>query len=121
LGRYADFINGYRDETEVMYIFNRCRHMTQTPAEAADILYEIEEAAKLKADSVVNNSNLGNETTARIIEESVPFAKDVAFITKLPLLFTTVPDGMSAFVPNPFPIKIYVKKIWEEGAENIAE
>ena len=44
----------------------------------------------------------------------MPFAREVARIAGLPLLFTAVPEGISVEnIENPFPVKIYVKKPWE--------
>ena len=61
LGGYADSIAaaGF----EMLYVVNRYRNLTQTPAEAAALLAEIEGASHLRATGVVNNSNLRDLTT----------------------------------------------------------
>lgn len=112
LGRYSNALMRYKDETEIIYIINRRRYLTRSPAEAAELMYDIEKASKLRASAIVNNTNLGEETTAETIEESVGFAEEVSDITGRPLLYTTVPEGISASVPRPFQVKVYVKKIW---------
>jgi hypothetical protein len=114
LGRYSETLSKYEDETEVIYIINRRRYLTRSPAEAAELMYDIEKASKISVSSIVNNTNLGEETTAEIIEESVGFAEEVSDITGRPLLYTTVPEEIEASVPRPFPVKIYVKKIWDK-------
>ncbi|MDE6133574.1 MAG: cobalamin biosynthesis protein CobQ, partial [Oscillospiraceae bacterium] len=61
------------------------------------------------------NTNLLYETTAEVLESSQQFADEIAEKAGLPLEYTCVPMGISAEVTNPFPVEIYVKKIWENG------
>ncbi|MCL2023202.1 MAG: ParA family protein [Oscillospiraceae bacterium] len=84
LGRYSGILgeNGY----EMRYVINAFRPMTDTAQKCAEILAEIEQASRLKAASVVNNSNLGRETTATHILSSMAFAREVCRLTGLPLL-----------------------------------
>jgi hypothetical protein len=92
-------------EYVMYYVFNRYRYMTQTPAEALDLLYEIETVSKLKHTALINNSNLGDETTPKIIEDTLSYGKELSEISGLPLLFTSNYDKN---------IDIFVKKIWED-------
>lgn len=79
---------GYR----MLYVVNRYRALSQTPAEAASLLEEIETASRLKATGLVNNSHLGVETTLPGLLAAVGFAQETARLTGLPLLFSTAPD-----------------------------
>ncbi len=114
LGQFSEKISrvGY----EMYYVVNYYRNLTRTPDEAAEILREIEAACNLKATAVVNNSHLCDQTDAETVKKSMPFARETARIAGLPLLFTAVPEGVSdKNIENPFPVKIYVKKPWEDG------
>lgn len=113
VSRYADGLAAYGDELEMIYVVNMYRYLTGTPEEAVQFMNEISAAARLKHTAVVNNSNLADETTAEVIEKSVPYAKKVCELTGLPLLYTVVPRGMKLDVPNPFEANVYVKKLWE--------
>lgn len=77
---------------EMIYIINRNRVLSQTPEEAAGFLREIEQASRLKATLVVNNSHLAVDTTLETALSSVEFAKETAKLCGLPLLYSTVPD-----------------------------
>jgi hypothetical protein len=49
---------------------------------------EIETACGLRVSEIVNNSNLGTETTAETIEKSLDFAQQVSEKVALPIAFT---------------------------------
>lgn len=89
LGRYSEKINSYADK-DIFYVVNKFRSLTSTPEECAQILYEIESAARIRATAVVNNSHLQQLTKPGDIESSVSFAEKTAEILGLPLAFTTV-------------------------------
>lgn len=88
LGRYSKKINAYPDK-DIFYVVNKFRTLTSTPEECAEILYEIENAARIKATAVVNNSHLQQLTSADDIVSSLPFAERTANMLNLPLVFTT--------------------------------
>ena len=88
LGRYAKKINAHPDK-DIFYVVNKFRSLTSTPFECAEILYEIENAARIKATAVVNNSHLQHLTTKEDILSSMNFARQTADFLKLPLAFTT--------------------------------
>ena len=51
---------------------------------------EIESICKLKFTGMVNNSNLGIDTTPEIIKSSYEIAKEFSKISKLPIKFTAI-------------------------------
>jgi len=104
-------------DPEVVYVINRYRSQTTVPEEAVQILREIENAARIKADCIVNNSHLKNLTTAETILDSVPFAEKVSELTGLPIKFTTAPAGVDLLnkIPNMYPISVFVKAPWEKA------
>lgn len=122
LGRYAGEIA--RIDHDMLYVVNRYRNLTGTPAEAAVLLAEIEHASHLKATGVVNNSHLRDETTAQTVLDSLDFARETAALLGLPLRFTTVPErlagellgtpGAATHVENAYPIQIHVRTPWED-------
>lgn len=115
LGRYAEAFSAYTDKIDMLYVVNCRRFLTRTADEALELMYEIEAAANMKHTAIVNNTNLLYETTAEIMEQSEGFAGEIARKAGLPIAYTCVPLGISAEVTNPFPVEIYVKKIWEEN------
>ena len=63
LGRYVPAIlqeNSYK----MVYVANCYRPLTATPEDALEVMREIEAACSLKFTDIINNSNLGCETTA---------------------------------------------------------
>lgn len=114
LGRYAKAFEEFSNEVEMLYVVNCRRFLTSTADEALALMYEIEAVAGMKHTAIVNNTNLLYETTAEVLESSQKFAEEIAEKAGLPIEYTCVPMGISAKVTNPFPVEIYVKKVWEE-------
>ena len=114
LGRYEKELAEYSDSLEMVYVVNMYRYLTETPEETAEFMLEIESASRMKCTGIVNNSNLGEETTAETVEKSVSYAEKVSALTGLPLLCTVDTTGGQAKVPIPFEAEIYVKKPWEK-------
>ena len=88
LGRYRNQFNasGY----SMVYVINMYRPLTDDADSAAEDLHKIEGYSKLSACGVVNNSNLGRETTLEDVEASLEYAEKTAELLGLPLLCTTV-------------------------------
>ncbi|MBQ6816331.1 MAG: hypothetical protein IJP26_03775 [Clostridia bacterium] len=89
LGRYRPYIleeNNY----EMVFVANFYRPLTTTPQSALEVMREIEEASQIKFTAIVNNSNLGNQTTPEDIVASDIKAKELEKLTGLPLIFTAV-------------------------------
>jgi signal recognition particle GTPase len=118
LGQYKSVFERYKDETEVLFVINKYRAMTEAPQQALEVLKEIEAISRLKATAVVNNSNLGAETDAETVLNALDYAKQTAEFCGLELKYTTYPDWISHkdFPKNEklMPVKRYVKALWEE-------
>ena len=114
LGRYAKAFSEISGSVDMLYVVNCRRFLTRTAEEALELMYEIEAAAGMKHTAIVNNTNLLYETTAEVLEQSEAFAAEISRKSGLPIAYTCIPLGISANVTNPFPVEIYVKKIWEE-------
>ena len=93
LGRFAGGILQEHDY-EMLLVFNPYRPLTRTPAAAVEILREIEQACHLPFTGLVNNANLGEETTPEHVLRMTGFAEEVSALTGLPLRFTTVKESL---------------------------
>ena len=112
LGRYKAVISQCADR-EMLYVINKCRYLTKEPDEALELMREIEAASGLSCTGIVNNTNLGAETDADIINGSLGYADEVAEAAGLPLAMTAgKAEFLTKAVKNPFPIEIYVKTLW---------
>lgn len=102
---------------EMIYVINRYRALSQTAAQAAELLKEIETASRLKATGLVNNSHLGAETTRETLAAGLPFAEETAKLTGLKLLYSTAPDfaALGEEAGKYKIIKRLVKFPWEQG------
>ena len=88
LGRFANAIkaeNNYR----MAFVLNCYRPLTSTVEDAIEIMREIETAAGLQFTCIVNNSNLGPETTADVVRESIEFAQKLSAETGLEIWMHT--------------------------------
>lgn len=111
LGRYASRL--LHTEHELYYVFNACRYLTQSAEQAAEFLKQIEYASRMKATAVINNSNLGEETTSETVQAALAAAQELAGISGLPLTCTAVMRSLHQDFPNCFPVEIYVNPNWE--------
>ena len=89
LGRLAPDIRAEGDY-EMLFVANFCRPLTRTPVEALAVLREVEAACHLSATALVNNTNLGAETTARLVEGSFAPMAELARLSGLPVRFTGI-------------------------------
>lgn len=112
LGRYRKVFEKY--DTQMLYVINHCRYLTKEPAEALQLMYEIENASGMKCDGIINNTNLGRETDRDIVLGSVDYADEVCREAGLPLVAVTAEAGYLDGIDKAYPVNIYVKKLWEE-------
>ena len=94
LGRFADAVKAEGDY-HMALVLNRFRPLTSTVEAAVEIMREIETASKITFNCIVNNSNIGSETTAGIVRESVAFAEEVSRKTGLPIWFHTAEESVA--------------------------
>ena len=89
LGRISPKI-AEENDYEALLVINQFRPLTPDAASTLEVLKEIEQACGLRMTGLVNNSNLGVETTPEDVLGSVAYAKEVSEITGLPVLCTSV-------------------------------
>ena len=112
LGRIAPAIIEENDY-EMLFVINCYRPLTRDAESTLEVMREIEEACKCKFTAIVNNSNLGNETTAEDVINSVPYANEVSKITGLPIKCTCVYgeiyDKVKTKIDNVFSLNLQSK------------
>ena len=97
LGRYAPDILEENDY-EYLAVVNASRPLTRTVEDTVGVLREIEASSSgLKFTGIVNNTNLGPETTAATVLDSVEYAEGVANALGVKVRFTSV---MRSLVPE---------------------
>ena len=112
LGRY---VPGIRQEGNYRMVFvtNCYRPLTRTPEEAMEVMREIEAACGLSFTHIVNNSNLGTETTAETVLSSLPFVEELSKLSGLPLWLHTVREDLAtevnATITNVLPLRLQEK------------
>lgn len=89
LGRYAKELDAA--VARVYYVVSAFRSLTLTAGDAAEMLPEIEWHAHLRADGVVNTSNIAEATTIANVRHGRRFARETADLLGLPLVATIVP------------------------------
>ena len=89
LGRFTDKIKEENDY-DALFVLNCFRPETRDIEGALEIKAEIERAGKLPFTGIVNNANLGLETTVEDILRGYKFAQKFSSKTGLPIKFTAV-------------------------------
>ena len=112
LGRIAPAIMEENDY-EMLFVINCYRPLTRDVNSTLEVMAEIETACKIKFTAIVNNSNLGNETTVEDVLQSVDYANEVSALTGLPIKCTTVSENIyndiKEKLSNVFPLKLQSK------------
>ena len=88
LGRFAATILAEGDY-RMAFVANCYRPMTATVEGAMEIMREVEAAAGMKFTCIVNNSNLGKETTPETLLASLPYIDRLCEVSGLPLWMHT--------------------------------
>lgn len=114
LGRIAPRILEENDY-DMLMVINKFRPLTPDAESTVEIMREIEAAAGMRFTGLVNNSNLGDETTAEDVIKSVEYANEVSALSSLPVVLTTVKDTLfdeiSGKIENLFPLTLQKKPV----------
>ena len=94
LGRFADAIKAEGDY-RMAFVANCYRPLTDTVEGAMEIMREIEAACGLKFTCIVNNSNLGKETTKQTVLDSVEYIEKLCIVSGLPLWMHTAEKSVA--------------------------
>ena len=116
LGRYRPAIleeNNY----EMLLVINKSRPLTADPTACMEIMREIETAGGIPFTALVNNTNLGAETTAQTVLDSLEYAREISRATTLPVKMTTVKEDLyeelKGKIENLMPLKLQKHKAWQ--------
>ncbi len=122
LGRYTPAIIEQNDY-EMLFVINKYRPLTPDCTSTLEVMREIETACGMKFTGIVNNSNLGDETTAKDVIASIDYAKEISETSGLPIRMTTVKEdlfeSLNEKVVNCFAIRLYVKQSWAKQEEDL--
>ena len=102
LGRYVPAMKA-EDNYRMIFVANCYRPLTRTPEDAMEVMAEIEAACGLKFTDIVNNSNLGSETTAETVMNSVEFVEKLSSLSGLPVFATTAVADVAAELAGKIP------------------
>ena len=112
LGRYTPSIleeGNYR----MVYVANCYRPLTRTAEDAMEVMREIEAACGLQFTHIINNSNLGHETTAETVLDSLSFIENLSALSGLPVFLHTVREDLAPAladrIENVFPLRLQEK------------
>lgn len=115
LGRYTPAIlaeNNYR----MAFVANCYRPLTATAEDALEVMREIEAACGLRFTCIVNNSNLGSETTEETVLDSGRYIQKLCQLSGLDLWLTTVREDiacdLSTQIEEILPLRLQ-KKIFD--------
>ena len=113
MGRYTPSILEENDY-EMLYVANCFRPLTKTAEDTLEVMREIEAASGIPFTGIVNNSNLGVETTPEDVVKSNVYAQKLSEISNLPLLYTTVNNSLAKDIgdkiPDVFPLELQKNK-----------
>ncbi len=102
LGRLAPKILAEGDY-EMLMVINRYRPLTRDAASTLEVMAEIELAGGIRFTGLINNSNLGELTTAEDILASREYAEEISRLSGLPLVMTSVRADLAPAVEGKMP------------------
>lgn len=110
LGRFAPMILEENDY-ECLFVANFYRPLTRTPAAALTIMREIELAGGIPFTGIVNNSNLGEETTPGDVIKTYPLARELSEISGIPVVMTSAKSEIARSLEGDdiLPLKLQAK------------
>ena len=115
LGRYVDAIRAENDY-DMLAVVNSARPLTRIGADTVEVLREIKAACGLPFTGIVNNTNLGPDTTVADVLASEAYAEDVARQLGVALRFTAVREDLAAGVgaarPNWTVLPLVIQRLY---------
>ncbi len=114
LGRLAPAILEENDY-EMLMVINKYRPLTPDAESTVEIMREIEAACHMPFTGIINNSNLGSQTTPEDVISSLGYADEVARLSGLPVIATTAEESVCAElseIDNLFPLHLQKKSLF---------
>ena len=99
---------------DMLYVCSYYRPLTADPADAVALMGDIHARSGLTCTAIVNNSNIGAETTPEAVANSFAWAEEIAARSGLPICFdsTTLPDAPRSAHPR-FLLKDVTRHIYD--------
>lgn len=114
LGRLSELIKE-ENNYDMLLVANKYRPLTPDIESTIEVLKEIEDTCHIKFTGIINNSNLGVETTKDTVLSSIEYANELSKATNLPLVLTTVKkelyDDLKDEISNLFSLELQAKPI----------
>ncbi len=114
LGRLVPEIKA-EDNFDMLMVINGFRPLTPDAESTIEVMREIETACGLKFTGLVNNSNIGDETTTEDIIKSIGYANEVSIASGLPIVMTSVKadlyDELKDKIDNLLPMTLQAKPV----------
>lgn len=114
LGRFREGI--IAEDYEMYLVINKYRPLTSDVDSLKEIKEEIEAAAGIAFTAIVNNSNLGRETTREAVLDSLSYAKEASEKLNLPIKLTTVNkplfEELKDKIENLMPLVLQERNFW---------
>lgn len=116
----GQFFNDWGEmEPEVLFILNANRPYVSTVEGAADTLLNIEKASRLIVTAIINNSNVGSETSIVDVQKGLELSRELSGKLDIPLVNTLLSPHLKAEAASfsaGHPVKVisrYFKLPWE--------
>lgn len=114
LGRLAPSLLQENDY-DMLLVVNKYRPLTPDADSTIEIMKEIETASGISFTGIINNSNLGAETTAEDVLSSVDYALEISNLSNLPVVLTCaekeICKELYGKIDNLFPLELQKRPI----------
>ena len=104
----------------MFFVYNASRPLTSDKEGALEVAGEIYAACRLPFTGIVNNTNIGKETTPETVIANYEKAKALADAMGLPIVMNTVREdlipALEGKIPNLFPLTLQNKRLY--GAQS---
>ena len=105
---------------DMYFVYNASRPLTSDTEGALEVAAEIYAACRLPFTGIVNNTNIGRETTPETVIATYEKAKALADAMQLPIVMTTVRADLvpelEGKIPDLFPLDLQNKRLY--GAQS---
>ena len=99
LGRYTPSILEENDY-EMVFVANFYRPLTRNAEEALEVMREIETASGIKFTAIINNSNVGGQTTANDVLSTNDEVQRLSGLSGIPVMMTTAVESVAQELKN---------------------
>ncbi len=98
LGSLKNHFDAVRADCEVLFVVNACRPFQESTARISDSIKRIQKSARLLADGIVLNTNIGKETTGEELALSYDMVKELEKEEGIPLKYISgTKEALSVF------------------------